>query len=98
MAFQDSHIRTYIQEQRSNFEDMLGQMVETPSVSSDPDRASDMQKMAELAVDHLEQFGARAAIVNTKGLSRCSRRMVGGPAIPVSDHLQSLGCSAGSGT
>ena len=47
MASQTSQLHTYIQEQRSNFEDMLGQMVEIPSVSSDTERASDMQKMAE---------------------------------------------------
>ncbi len=67
MDVQSSHIHTYIQKQRRNFEKILGQMVETPSVSSDPDHASDMKKMAELAVHHLEQFGARAAIVKTKG-------------------------------
>jgi len=54
MASQHSQLTTYIQEQRPNFETMLGQMVETPSVSSDPEHASDMQKMAELAVDYLE--------------------------------------------
>ena len=90
MAFQDSPIGTYIQEQRSNFEDMLGQMVETPSVSSDPDRASDMQKMAELAVEHLEQFGARAAIVNTKGYPSVAGEWWAGrqcPSVTIYNHL-----------
>ena len=61
------HIRTYIHEQRPNFEKVLGQMVKMPSVSSALDHASDMKKMAELAVKYLEQFGARAAIIKTKG-------------------------------
>jgi hypothetical protein len=92
MAFQESPIGTYIQEQRSNFEDMLGQMVETPSVSSDPDRASDMQKMAELAVEHLEQFGARAAIVNTKGYPSVAGEWWAGrqyPSVTIYNHLGS---------
>ncbi len=67
MAVQNSQLSTYIQEQRLNFEDMLGQMVDTPSGSSDPDRATDMQEMDELDMDYLEEFGARAAIVKTKG-------------------------------
>jgi hypothetical protein len=49
MAFQKSQLTTYIQKQRANFEDLFGQMVETPSVSSDPTRVSDMQKIVELA-------------------------------------------------
>ena len=78
MTFPNSQLRTYIQEQRSNFEDMLGQMVETPSVSSDPDHAPEMQKMAELAANYLEGFGARAAIVKTKGIPVSPEN--GGPA------------------
>lgn len=53
MAPQHSPLYTYIQEQRPHFEDMLEQMVETPSVSSDPDHASDIQKVANVAVDYL---------------------------------------------
>jgi len=99
MPLQNSKIRTYIHEQRGNFENMLGQMVEIPSVSSDPDHTSDMQKMAELAVDYLKEFGARSTIIKTKGHpSVVGEWWVGRPAISVSNHLQSLGCSARSGT
>ena len=90
MAFQNSQLSTYIQEQRTHFEDMLGQMVETPSVSSDPDHASDMQKMAELAVDYLEQFGARAAIVKTRGYPSVAGEWWAGrkyPSVTIYNHL-----------
>ena len=90
MAFQNSQLSTYIQEQRTPFEDMLGKMVETPSVSSDPDHASDMQKMAELAVDYLEQFGARAAIVKTRGYPSVAGEWWAGrkyPSVTIYNHL-----------
>lgn len=45
MPFQNSQLSTYIQGQRLHCEDMLGQMVCTPSGSSTPDRATDMQTM-----------------------------------------------------
>ena len=90
MDVQSSHIRTYIQKQRRNFEKILGQMVETPSVSSDPDHASDMKKMAELAVNYLEQFGARAAIVKTKGYPCVAGEWPAGrkcPSVTFYNHL-----------
>ncbi|MDH5586986.1 MAG: M20/M25/M40 family metallo-hydrolase, partial [Nitrospirota bacterium] len=90
MAPQDSSIHTYIQEQRPHFEQMLAQMVETPSVSSDPTHAGDMQQMAELAVNYLEQFGARAAIVKTKGYPCVVGEWWAGrqyPSVTIYNHL-----------
>ena len=90
MAAPNSHIRSYIQAQRGKFEDMLGQMVETPSVSSDPEHASDMQRMAELAASYLEQFGARAAIVKTKGYPSVVGEWWAGrkyPSVTIYNHL-----------
>ena len=83
-------LQTRIAEQRSHFEDMLGQMVETPSVSSDPERALEMQKMAELAVEYLEQFGAKAAIVKTKGYPSVAGEWWAGrkhPSVTIYNHL-----------
>ncbi len=90
MDVQSSHIRTYIQKQRRNYEKILGQMVETPSVSSDPDHASDMKQMAELAVNQLEQFGARAGIVKTKGYPCVAGEWRAGrkcPSVTIYNHL-----------
>ncbi len=90
MTSPDSSIHTYIQEQRPHFEKMLAQMVETPSVSSDPSHAGDMQQMAELAVSYLEQFGARAAIVKTKGYPCVAGEWWAGrqyPSVTIYNHL-----------
>lgn len=90
MSDYQSQLRTYIQDQRSNFENILGQMVEVPSVSSDPQHAPDMHKMAQLALQYLEQFGAKASIVNTKGYPSVAGEWVAGrqyPSLTIYNHL-----------
>lgn len=85
-----SQLRTYIQENRASFEDLLGQMVEVPSVSSDPEHAPDMHRMAQLAVQYLEQFGAKASIVNTSGYPSVSGEWMAGrhyPSLTIYNHL-----------
>lgn len=90
MSDYQSQLRTYIQDQRPNFEDLLGQMVEVPSVSSDPEHAHDMHRMAQLAVQYLEQFGAKASIVNTSGYPSVAGEWVAGrqyPSLTIYNHL-----------
>lgn len=90
MSDYQSQLHTYIQDQRPNFEDLLGQMVEVPSVSSDPEHAPDMHRMAQLAVQYLEQFGANASIVNTKGYPSVAGEWVAGrqyPSLTIYNHL-----------
>ena len=58
----------YINESRARFEDLLAQMVETPSISMDPSHAKDMRRMAGLSEQVLTQAGAQAEIVETGGL------------------------------
>src|SRR5918994_7142223 len=57
----------YVNESRAQFEDLLAQMVEIPSISMDPSRAKDMGRMADLAEQVLTQAGAQAEIVETGG-------------------------------
>lgn len=90
MSDRDSPLRTYIQNHRVTFEDLLGQMVEVPSVSSDPAHASDMHRMAELAVQYLEHFGAKASIVKTSGYPSVSGEWFAGrqfPSLTIYNHL-----------
>lgn len=58
---------SYITENRGRFEDMLGQIVEVPTVSMDPSRKGDIQRGASLAADYLRGFGAEAEILPTSG-------------------------------
>lgn len=81
---------TYIVERRARFEDLLGRMVEIPSISMDPSRAKDVRRMAELASQVLADMGAESRIVETGG-----NPMVSGgwtvdtryPTVTVYNHL-----------
>ena len=61
------HLESYIRSVRPQFEDMLGQAVEIPSVSSDPGRRKDMARMATVAAQYGRSLGARVRIVTTNG-------------------------------
>jgi acetylornithine deacetylase/succinyl-diaminopimelate desuccinylase-like protein len=67
MIGRDKALERYIKDVRSRYEQMLADMVETPSVSMDPTHAQDVRRMAELAVQFLRGFGADARLVETKG-------------------------------
>ena len=60
-------LETYIEQSRTQFENLLGQMVEIPSISMDPDKAHDVRRMATMARQILTDFGAEAQIVETGG-------------------------------
>ncbi|MDH5668354.1 MAG: M20/M25/M40 family metallo-hydrolase, partial [Nitrospira sp.] len=63
----DRLIRSYVKKVRAQYENMLAQMVEVPSISMDPSHANDIRRMAVLAVHCLETLGADAQIVETGG-------------------------------
>lgn len=84
------HLESYIRSVRPRFEDMLGQAVEIPSVSSDPERGNDIARMATLAVQYLRSLGARARIVTTKGYPVVSGGWQMGkqyPTLTIYNHL-----------
>ena len=58
----EGHLQQYVNATRSRFEDLLGQMVEVPSISMDPSRAPDVRRMAVLAAQSLTDLGAEAAV------------------------------------
>lgn len=57
----------WVADARAEFEDCLRQLVEIPTVSSDPLRKSEMRRGAEFAADLLHRFGAEARVVTTEG-------------------------------
>jgi acetylornithine deacetylase/succinyl-diaminopimelate desuccinylase-like protein len=63
----EQQLETYIGESRTRFEDLLGQMVEVPSISMDPSKATDMRRMAEMAAQVLVDMGAESRVVETGG-------------------------------
>ena len=80
----------YVNDSRAQFEDLLAQMVEIPSISMDPSRAKDMGRMADLAEQVLTQVGAQAEIVETGGYPVVSAGWTTGrdhPTVTVYNHL-----------
>jgi acetylornithine deacetylase/succinyl-diaminopimelate desuccinylase-like protein len=60
-------IDSYVQSNRSKFEDMLGELVEVPTVSMDPGRKEDIRRGANLVTQYIRSFGAEATIHETRG-------------------------------
>ncbi len=58
---------SYVRSSRSEFENKLAELVETPSISSDPERRADIRRCGELAVQYLRDMGAKAETVSTPG-------------------------------
>lgn len=67
MNIDERKLASYIRSAKPQFEDLLGQIVEIPSISSDPDRVKDIHRTAVLATQYLKSFGAQARIIKTRG-------------------------------
>ena len=81
---------SYIVEHRKEFEDLLGHMVEVPSISMDPSKAGDMRRMADMAAQVLARMGAEAKIVETGGYPIVSGGWTAGtqyPTVTIYNHL-----------
>lgn len=86
----EQRLRTFIAETRPRFEDLLGQMVEVPSISMDSSRANDMRRIAELATQYLGDVGADPHIVETGGYPIVSGGWTMGagyPTVTIYNHL-----------
>ena len=85
-----AQLETYVAEHRTQFEDLLGRMVEIPSISMDPAKASDMRRMAELGRQILVDMGAESRIVETGGYPIVSGGWMTGvhyPTVTIYNHL-----------
>ena len=67
MIRRDNDMDPYIRDSQAQFEEMLAEMIEIPSISMDPHHAGDLSRMASLAVQFLRGMGADAQIVRTDG-------------------------------
>ncbi|GJL56155.1 MAG: hypothetical protein NPIRA02_32870 [Nitrospirales bacterium] len=86
----DSHLESYIKSSRPHYEDLLAQMVEIPSISSDPAHATDIRKMGIEATRLLKSFGAEARLVETSGYPAVSGGWFVGnhyPTVTIYNHL-----------
>ena len=72
----------YINDSRTEFEDRLGEFVEVPTISMDPERKDDIRRGAELAKQYLEDIGATAEVVETPGNPVVFGRLEAGDSLP----------------
>ncbi|MDF0673991.1 MAG: M20/M25/M40 family metallo-hydrolase [Nitrospira sp.] len=86
----ERRLRNFVKESRPRFEDLLGQMVEVPSISMDSSRSSDMRRMADLARQYLTGMNAEVQVVETGGYPIVSGGWTTGaqyPTITIYNHL-----------
>src|SRR5678809_448260 len=86
----NQQLEAYVEHSRARFEDLLGQMVEIPSISMDPTKANDMRRMATLATQVLTDGGAEAQIVETGGYPIVSGGWTTGahhPTVTIYNHM-----------
>jgi acetylornithine deacetylase/succinyl-diaminopimelate desuccinylase-like protein len=80
----------YINDSRKEFEEKLGQLVEVPTISMEPERQPEIRRGAELARQYLEGIGARAEVVETPGNPVVFGRLDSGannPTVTIYNHL-----------
>ncbi len=86
----ERQLRSFVKGSRPRFEDLLGQMVEVPSISMDSSRSGDMRRMADLAKQYLAGMNAKVQVVETGGYPIVSGGWITGPECPtvtIYNHL-----------
>lgn len=84
------NLDSYVTNARPEFETMLGDLVEVPTISAHADRSVDIKKGAELALQYLRSFGGSAELVETPGNPVVLGKFLTDPANPtilVYNHL-----------
>ena len=67
MPLQRPDLEAFARREREPYEALLREFVEVPSVSADPDRKADVERVAELAAATLRRFGGRADLYRAPG-------------------------------
>jgi hypothetical protein len=67
MALAKKDLQSFATKERGAFESLLAQFVEVPSISADPDRVRDLERVAELGAETLRRFGAKAELYRVPG-------------------------------
>ena len=89
-VFSRDSLRKYAGDRRPEFERVLQEIVEIPTVSVEPDRKAEVRRGAEYAVSLLESFGAKATLFETNGhpiVHGRFDRSAQAPTVTVYNHL-----------
>src|SRR5512138_3471964 len=90
MKLDKKSLTQFANDQRSAFEAKLKELVEIPSVSSDPAHADDVRRCADAAASTIRQFGGEAEILKTSGFPLVHGRFKGDGAkktVTLYNHL-----------
>ena len=89
-GFSKEELKGYAGGKRAEFEKILGEIVEIPSVSVEPDRKGEVRRGAEYAAALLKSWGAEVEVFETKGHPIVHGKFQKGPNLPtvtVYNHL-----------
>jgi acetylornithine deacetylase/succinyl-diaminopimelate desuccinylase-like protein len=67
MPFTRGQLQKHAERERDRYEEMLKEFVEVRSISADPDRARDVEQVAELGAATIRAFGGRAVLHRVPG-------------------------------
>ncbi len=90
MEFQRQSLLDFAASQRPRFEDTLRDIVEIPTISSDPQRKEDCARGASYAADLIRRMGGQAGLIETKGhpmVHGIFHRDASWPTVTVYNHL-----------
>jgi acetylornithine deacetylase/succinyl-diaminopimelate desuccinylase-like protein len=90
MKLEKKELMRWASGQRAAFEATLRDLVETQSVSADPDRKDDIRRAADLAASRIREFGGEAEVLETAGyplVHGCFAVDKSAPTVTVYNHL-----------
>src|ERR1700687_252006 len=89
-GFSKDALKRYAAEKRPEFEKVLSEIVDIPTVSVEPDRKGEVRRGAEYAASLLKSWGASVEVFETKGHPIVHGKFERGPGYPtvtVYNHL-----------
>ncbi|HEY2091598.1 MAG TPA: M20/M25/M40 family metallo-hydrolase [Thermoanaerobaculia bacterium] len=90
MKLEKKDLMRWAASQRDEFESTLKELVETQSVSADPDRKDDIRRAADLAANKIRELGGEASVLETAGYPLVHGRFAldkNAPTVTVYNHL-----------
>ena len=91
MAMNRKDLEQFAARERERYEQTLREFVEVPSISADPERKKDVERMAELGAAKIRAFGGQAEIHRVEGGSPIVLGSLsagrGAPTVTVYNHL-----------
>lgn len=90
MKIEKKALASWAATERGHFEETLKQLVEIPSVSSEPARAKDVRRCADAAAQLIRDFGGDAKVLKTAGHPIVHGRFRAGrnaPTLTIYNHL-----------